>query len=531
MKALLIASLLSAAVLSASATSTTLTGYYSTVRTNDNTIFAGATVSQQTSGLVADGSGTMGLSDPINALPMWSDTTYRANGVVGDLLVSAAVLRLVDAGVLPALTAAIPSSLLPRGVTDFYNPTFTAVTITLQMLLRHTSSISDTKFDSFRRTAPGQTVGTLTAFCQDYFTTSTSTTTTTGTTTTYNTATDIWISTTPGAATSYNYARANTALLSCIVDAAILSRTTLVAGTTKDVASYIQEQFIGRLGMSNTFRLNVDGSYPTSSIPAGAPLYAYTHVADLTSSGAAQTTNFYIHPAYFSDYMMFTSSQDLARLVRALFIDSSSSVRSLGNTMKGDLLAVTTPRTGMVSTGYGVMSLSAGYACGVARTRGYSCSLTDTTNMWGAYSVGYNNMVAVICTEASTTATVCTTSVISYYQSAPSAKSIDVVLGFGALATVADATATSQTTTATAETSKLQGLWIALGVIMVILFTLVAAYFTEYVVQPAPLTAGVAAAPPPIPASYGYGDSGMGMSDVDGEGPSPDRQSNNYYYQ
>ena len=528
MKLVALATLLSTLIICGSATSTTLTGYYSTSRTNDNTIYAAATVSQTTSGLTTGGSGTMGSSDPINVLPMWSDTSIRANGAVGDLLVSAAVLRLVSAGVLPALTASIPSSLLPRGVTDFYNPSYTAVTITLQMLLRHTSSISDTSFDSYRRTAPSQTVGTLNAFCQDYFTTATTTTTSTGTTTTYSTSAGIWISTTPGAATSYNYARANTALLACIVDAAIQTQTSLVSGTTKDVSSYIQEQFIGRLGMTNTFRLNVDGSYPTTSLPAGAPLYTYAHTADLTSTGAAQTTGFYIHPAYFSDYMMFTSAQDLARLMRALFINTNSPVYSLGTTMRGDYLSVTTPRTGMVSTGYGVMSLSASYACGVASTLGYTCSLTDSFNMWGTYSVGYNSMVAAVCTTISSD-TVCATTVIAYYQSTPSTKSIGTALGLAALAAIADSSSTSQTSTSSSDsTDKLQGLWIALGVILVILFTLVAAYFTEYVVQPAPLTAGVAAAPPPIPNSYGY-DNGMGTDD--GEVPSPDRMSNNYYYQ
>eukprot|EP00758_Cryptobia_borreli_P007388 Tbor_TRINITY_DN5288_c1_g5::TRINITY_DN5288_c1_g5_i1::g.16346::m.16346 len=476
--------MLSLAILSAliplTANAISLKGWYYDIVKRDPGIFAATVVVQDTGGIQQSSTITFGSQDLNNNLPMWLDTSFRMNGLSGDMLITIAVLKLVDRNVLPSMSSPIPPALLPKSISDFVNPMY-STPITLDMLLRHTSSIRDIKFDTFRKMSP-DVVSDLTDFCDAYFVEST-------TGGGFTAAKDIWTGQQPGSSNAFLYSRANTALLSCIINAAIVANPALVSSKNKGVHTYIHEEIIGKLGMSNTFAMEKDGSYPRSSYPEGTPLYTNQVVQDLSETGVPLTSRI-IHPALLSDYMYYTSSGDLSRLLRSLFIDDKGPNYPVGSAMIAAPMEITDAigvDIAQTHQGYGVSFFSGSHMCKTAGLVTPSdCSLSA---VWGAFGIGVQNMVGVFCTKRVTN-TLCVAVSVSYKTSDPQKKSYETLLGAAAITLNGPGKVHYVT-----APDNLLGLWIALGVVVTLIFVLVASYFTEYVVQPAPLTAGVTPAP------------------------------------
>ena len=495
--------------------------YYKNLKTADATVMGLSFVTQNNDGVSDRATASIGVSDVLTNQKLWQDNAFRMN-TGSDTLFYALALRLVSLNLLPPLTAAIPSQYFPRGVTDFYNPSYPSVPITLEMLLRHTSTLTDTGFDAYRQTTPNGVVTDFTVFCESFFTIPT----TNNGVTTYSAAQAIWAASgsqsQPGATNSYRYARANTALLAFIINAAILGNPSIVTGSVKTVAGYLQEQILAPLGMASTFRRNVDGAYPRTTLPSNMDLYSGLPVTDITANGNARADVF-IHPAYPSDYMFYTSTENVGRLVRALFIGGAAgagglSLSAIGEQMKASPLLLSTAAVGrqQAQTGqaYGLMYFSGSTLC--AATRLYApaaeCILTDRTVIFGSYSVGRTNMWGYFCL-VNNGVTSCSTAMLHYFDA--TAKDPTMLFGVAGIMMsdalgAYDGDGSSQSGGSGKEFDEgLNGLWVALGTCLVIVFVIAAAYFTEYLVQPAPVPAGVVAAPPPIPQAYGQVEQGM----------------------
>eukprot|EP00744_Colponema_vietnamica_P003824 GILI01005803.1.p1 GENE.GILI01005803.1~~GILI01005803.1.p1 ORF type:complete len:253 (+),score=59.71 GILI01005803.1:68-760(+) len=225
--------------------------------------------------------------------------------------------------------------------------------------------------------------------------------------------------------------------------------------------------------------------------------------------------------------MFYSTTENLARLARSLFIETNGLFAAPGAQMKLSPLVVTSSssvRLGQLMQSYGLTYYSGNYLCNLVygSMSGITCALTDSHTIWGSYAVGLQNMWGYFCITVSSVTT-CTTVMLHYYETS-TARSPNLILGAAALS-LSDAVSSSSSSggqssqSSTTYDEGLTGLWVALGVCLVIVFVLAAAYFTEYIVQPAPVPSGIVAAPPPIPQAYGhleqpnvmgnYGDSGM----------------------
>lgn len=463
----------------------------------DTGIFGSAVVTQNALRQVAEITGAFGESRKTpTSRPMYTDSSVRMESAA-ELLITAAALKLVADSNLVAIDQTIPSQLLPRAA-QFVNPSFGTTALTLKMLMQHTSTFSDAKFATWQKTSPDPVVD-LRTFVEGYFLTTVNNQ--------FTVASDVWHTTSiqPGTAAAYQYAKVNIAMLAYIVDQAIVANPTLVSGTSKTVLGYIQEKIIAEFGMSNTFIRNVDGSFPTSSNPSGGVIYTNAVVQDLTVGSVAVTTTA-THPAYFSAFMTYSSAADMAKLVRALFLETGTNWATVGTTMKANtisLASVTNKVRAQVGQGLGIFTFDGAQICadGVATGVITKCPLTTTSTVWGTVAVGEFSQVGVFC--ADTGSVTCVTTTHSFLASSGTQKSYEnamAMAGTSVQLAVGDATTITTTTSANDSNSNLYGLWVFFGVLGVLLFVMAAAYFTEFVIQPAPITSGV-----PVPAAMTMG--------------------------
>lgn len=463
---------------------------------SDTTVIAGSVLTQDTQRIAHEATISLGFSDPKSELHNWPSSGFRINSL-SELLVTLAVKKLVALSILPGLDASIPSTLLPRGVPTFFNPNFPTVQLTLTMLMRHTSSLrDDTKFETFATTAPA-TVQDFSTFVDNFFVSTTGGTT-------FVVATDIWNNLRPGDVTSYNFARANIALMASIVNAAIALQPTLVTGTAKNIMGYVQEQILTPLGMSSTFVRQANGDFPLTSFPAGAGQFSNAVVVDLTTAGDV-TTRTKLHPAFMADYMYLSSSVDVGRLVRATFLDKRATFLTTGAEIRSqpiDVSSVPSRTLGVLKQAFSIQYFDGARLCSQALSSSVisKCPLRTSSNVWGYVSRGAFSMVGIFCTDSvSSVNPTCTSVSLSYQNSEAAPKSFDLIYGLAGIAfqeTIGDST-TSTTGTGTTKNTQLYGLWVFFGTVGIMTFVLVASYATEYVIQPAPVTAGTV--PPPIP--------------------------------
>jgi CubicO group peptidase (beta-lactamase class C family) len=425
-------------------------------------------------------SGAFGTSDKTNGDPMLLDSMVSMN-TASEGLVVAAALRLVANGVL-TLDGAISTTLLPTGSIPFVNPSYPSTQISIKMLMTHTSSLSDSTFETYKKTT-GTLLADLQSFVTAYMLTDDRLSLRSGLF-----ATGVQ----PG---QYSYARINSALLSLVVELA--NRVTY--GTA---LGYVRATVLAPLGMSNTVTLTLLGAPPALTYPSEGPVYGET-MTELLNSGNQPTTARPIHPAYFSDYSTYTNTLDLTRFLRSLFLTSTSSstanLITIGNSMKTKTITTATGVTGQTGAGPGTMFFNGNTMCNeaLATSAVTKCPLTASSNIWGWVSSGPYSQVGWYCTDAFSGRTTCVTTVHTYTEA--SLKTVQLSYAMAAAAfqlTGGDTSTITQTTLDSSSRSSLYGVWVFFGVLGVLIFVLVASYFTEYIIQPAPIVSGV-----PVPQS------------------------------
>lgn len=494
-----------------------LQSYYTYLRTLDNTIFAGGVLAMDTTGKLHDSSAVLGSGQYTTNVPMTESTSFGINAL-SEAYVATAAIRLVSLGALPfSLNEAIPAGYLPRGVSDFFNPAYPLVKITMQMLMQHTSSMVDTALTSagtqftstsFLQTKADGSVMSLTDFCNAYFTRTSSTGGNI-------TNTLIWSTSQPGQASTYVYNRANIAMLAYIVNVAVSSISGLVSSTNKTAAAYVQELITNPLGMTGSFLLSTSGDAPLSSNPFQSPVFTGNAVVQAVSSaGVADSTATLIHPAYLADYMYYSTLADLGKFVRSLFLQasgSSTTFSSVGTEMLSSTISVASisgAPTGVTKQGLGVMHFSGTAMCSAATASGVisSCPLTSSSTVYGLFSRGARSMAGYFCTtQVSSSNPTCVVVQLSYFNIGSSAtKPYTYLLGLAAAAfqsAIGSSTITAPST-GTSESNSIYGFYVFLGVSGVFGFVITASYAAEKMIQPAPVVATVPPQALPLPQGF-----------------------------
>lgn len=442
-----------------------------------------------------------------SGLPNTLNTAYRAD-VVSDLMVSMAVMYLESMHELPfARTAAIPSTYLPSTyttATTLVNPAYPNVPITLNMLLMHTSSISEVNFDLGAAVGPTGTVPTLSSFVSSLFSATTS----------------IFSSTMqPGLGTSYYYSRTNTAIVSYVLEQVLAASASY--SSLSGLADFVFRIVLPPLGLTNTFLLDRNGQYIQTSYPFSSTstfdMRPYKSVQDLTTDGTAILTSYPIHASYFSDYMLYTTTADLAKLAREVFVRDGMYYKGIGALMLDTTVSVTTSNV-QVATGrtpglfiFGPNLLCAMFyaAVGSTGTLPYcyfnGTSLATDISPFGLVATGGNNQVAIVCIPLKSYKTYCSVAEVSFNTSAtwPAANAAtggNLALGF-AMVNLARFASDKQPTTPSTS-NKLNGWYIFVGVVASLAVVVGAAFAADYFIQPPP--------PAKIIAPIMTGD-GMGM--------------------
>lgn len=356
---------------------------YNTLRTTDSTITAVSTTTITSGGTVQwENAYTAGVGNRLLTSSMTSDRCFHMN-TMGELFVVLAALKLQED--FTFATTGLDETLSTRytpGNLTFTNPK-NGFNVTYKQLMQHTSSILDTSFATFATTS-SSTVSSLSAFCTSYFITSTSGVPA------INTA--VFASSQPGLATSYGFARANIALLSFILENVVLDKAT----GASSLAEYIAVNFFAPMGMSSTFFLT-NASYPgLTTIPSFSGTYTSMTTSNDTVSAAyysgcvidQMTTVTTLHPAVFADYMGFTTSGDLVRMVRGLFF--STTFATIVSLMK-DIVSISTSvarMSGQTGQGLGLEYFNGDTVCAAAKGTSVvsTCPVSNATTIYGYIS-------------------------------------------------------------------------------------------------------------------------------------------------
>lgn len=483
-------------LVAAGASTTTVLANLATQAATFSNIFGGAVVTQSasaTGSLTSLDSAAFGLRSPATNDPFVVDTPLRANTGVGELTIAVLVQSLVNLQLLPQLDQSIPSRLFPGGI-QIMNPAFSGAQLTLRTLLQHTSGLIDKPdfLTSPSTSGNGNAQTSLRAYAQSYFLE-------TGDAggTSVISARGIWDPTKqPGLPSSFKFARANIVLLSFILEQVLLENPTRVASDQKTVASMMYEMVFSPLGMTNTFIVLPDGSLPHSS--SGFNVFASKVAPDTTAFGSALST-VTLYAAYTADYMIRTSASDVNKLMRALFLDTSSSFASIGTQLRASLIAVTdTDRVGVTHQGFGIVQFSSATVCSAASATlslVAGCIVQDST-LFGMVGLGSGSAVTSMCTaNIGTTGSSCSTAVFAFHPSAPlslaSTGYVAHVAAFNDLFIDAAVTDGATITPDTQRPTTMYGFGVFLGVFGACIGALFLAYIAEYVLQPVPLIGSI----------------------------------------
>lgn len=425
------------------------------------------------------------------------DTAFRAN-VVSDVLVTMAVMFLESTNELPfSRIDAISSAYLPTtftGSSNLVNPAFPNVPITLNMLLMHTSSITETNFNLGEAEGPSGTVTSLADFVSSLFS---------------PTAASIFNATAlPGLSASYAYSRTNTALVSFIVERVLAASTTYAS--LSGIGEFVFSVILPPLGLTNTFLLNRNGQYIQTTYPFSTTntmdMRLYKAVQDINSDGTGVLSTYPIHASYFSDYMLYTSTADLGRLAEGLFLPHGIYYGAIGSRMLATtLLLQTSSALFVVGRSPGLFLFSPNLLCailynavGAQGDLPYcyfdSSSIPLGSMPFGLVATGGTSQVAVICIPLATGKTFCSTAELSFnavaWPAGNAATAGDRAVGLAMvnLARFAsDKQPVEPTTTPTPKPSyKLNGWFIFIGVVATLAVVVLAAFAADYFIQPPP---------------------------------------------
>jgi CubicO group peptidase (beta-lactamase class C family) len=455
-------------------------------------IFGASIVTEKTVSTVTAGTPQVvayGTRDPTTADPFLVDTPVRANTGLGELSTAVLVQKLINAQILPQLDSSVPTRFFPGGI-QLLNPAFPGVPLTLRMLLTHTSSVVDNGalFTSPTTSGSGVAQTSLRTYAEAYFLTA-------GSSGTTSVATDIWASLQPGLSSTYQYARANVVLLSYILEQVIAENPTLVTSTQKTVGAYIQESVFAAVGMTDTFFVLPDGSFPMTS--TNFDIFS-SRVAVETSISGGVVSTVPLYAGYVADVMLRTSASDVHKLMRALFLDSTSTFYTIGQQLTSAFITVTDiSRAGVTKQGFGIVGFDPSLLCSAASsilTFSAGCSVAAST-LYGITGVGTTTAVVAICTanvDTSTgTGTTCTTSTFSFNPTRTMPLSSTGFISAAAAFNdqFIDAGVTDGTTIVPndQQPSSIYGFFVFLGVLGSSIGVLFLAYVGEYILRPVPL--------------------------------------------
>lgn len=342
-----------------------------------------------------DGSTTLG-NKPINV-----DSCMRM-GRMSEVLVSYAAVKLFSMiSFAKSLDSEIDSLFMPNFVKAI-KPGTTATSITYKMLMMHTSTITDSNVFEASTVLFPAAVGTLSAFVIDFFVSSGSL------------RGAVFKSGTPGSASAYDPARANTALLSFVLEQIISQKSQPYEG----LKDFIAREVLAPFGMSSTFWLETTGATPgVTPTPTFTGTYTGTGLKSTTVYAQyfdgcildGKTSGLKLHPAWSADYMGYTTVGDISRLAHGLLISTASLATTLPLQEKIGLDSKVTSlmRQGQNGQGLGLMYYDGDVICAKGRVTNVisSCPLTNASKIIGFASSSGPTSVGFLCTVATPSAT------------------------------------------------------------------------------------------------------------------------------
>eukprot|EP00758_Cryptobia_borreli_P009793 Tbor_TRINITY_DN5514_c2_g1::TRINITY_DN5514_c2_g1_i1::g.13357::m.13357 len=374
------------------------------IMTRNNMLNAVSVTTFDAQGMRTDATAAIGNHVTGSKLSTHIDTSVRGNFPFEHALVSIVILDLIKSNELPQPDSTIPSALLPCGV-SFTSPPFSGTSLTLRQLLSHTSTLTDNnRFDPSPKTNNGKASATdLSTFAKGYFCTTSESAITP--------ASDIWIpDLQPGDIGSYSPSRANTVMLAFILQQLIKSKPALVSSRQKSVGAYIQEQIIAPLGMTSTVFLLPDGTFP---LLEGGHVYASGNYLSETNAGGVALTDVRIHPSTIGGgTMTLTSAVDVAKLLRALFLEVDTPFSAIGDVIMKSMENIPQDKAAIrVSNDFSVVAVGLGFArydprgiCSEATSSGVvtmpsGCAVDWAREVYivGFISPGVSSLVSGMC--------------------------------------------------------------------------------------------------------------------------------------
>ncbi|CAG9570430.1 hypothetical protein LMJF_12_0240 [Leishmania major strain Friedlin] len=523
--------------------------YYKILLSQDATILAGSTTALSSDGVAYPNLNTVkGLrsvfqvpgAPTVQRAPKRTSTALKAfrADVLSELLVAMALLYLDSTDALPfTRTAPIPSTYLPASYTggaSFVNPSFPTVPITLNMLLQHVSSLTKKGLDLRAETAPSGTVPTLSDFVSSLFSTA---------------ATTVFSASQPGLSTSYTYSHANVAIVAYVVEQVLATSTNYSA--LSGIGEFVFTVVMPPLQLSNTFLLNrnghvIDATYPLRSGSSHYTVnYAARQVLDNRSTDILDSAP--MDALYFSDYMLFTTGADVAKLVAEVLVPGGLYHTRLGASMLQNMVPIAVPTmryteartTGLFlfsanklcSTMYAAISYS-GHA---PYCRYSSATVSESAPPFGLVATSGTDELAIVCIPVvSNTKTFCSIAGLSFSGTgcsrcnAAAAGDRAVGLAMVSLAHLTSEPMPAPTSQSTAHTFN--GWFVVLGVAVTLVVVVVASYITDYLIQPPPPAKIIA---PVVASQMGLrsgtalnlpvgGDGAVGSSEVPVDSESPE---------
>lgn len=311
---------------------------------------------------------------------------------------------------------------------------------------------------------------------------------------------------TPGTAACYYHSRSNTAIAAYVVQK-ILAGTTEYATYQSSIGDFLFSVVLPPLQLRSTFLLNRAGTYTDATYPATGTTNILPSVSinDLSASGTAVVDSFTIHAAYLSDYMLYTTTADLATILQQVTAPSGIYYSAMFSAMMENPLTIyvssmsyTTARTvGLLlfdaTTLCYIMYLSAEYASWIPYCSYNTSVLANSSSIFGIVATGAFSQAAIICAATVSGTATCSAAALSfYYNGWPTgngAVSGNRVIG---LAMVNLATLTSlpvpvvTTTAAPKSPSDFNGWYVLIGVLATVVVVIAASFLTDYIIQPPP---------------------------------------------
>lgn len=360
---------------------------YNTLRANDATIVAAGMSTINAEGSVLwEYTKARGLGNRALSTAMELDRCFHMNSLAELLVVMAALTMQADSPYASTLDDTISTKYTPSNLT-FTNP-LNGFNVTYRELMQHTSSILDTNFMSFTTTS--STVGSLASFVSAYFVVDSS-----GVPALNR---NVFSTNQPGLAASYAFARANTALLSFVLENVIGDKGLPFSG----LDDYIAQTFLQPFGMSSTFFLRSAMFPGVTTIPSFSGVFPGGNFSNASFaaryfSGCVidqMTASTTLHPAIYADFMGFTTMADLTRLIRGMFYPSlptTASSLTLSNAvslMMDSSISVTSSNARMAGQqrqGLGLMYFNGDTMCAAAKGTKVvdSCTVSNVSTVFG----------------------------------------------------------------------------------------------------------------------------------------------------